>query len=523
MIPEQIRALTETVGGLREMFAADGARARRGTVEACGIRGDFSRQLIDVPLFEAVVAHMRSIGLEHRIEAMFSGASVNTTEGRPALHVASRARGSSLPQARESAAWLAGAMELADSVRSGSVVSSTGEKFATVVHIGIGGSDLGPRMVVRGLRRFCDGPEVRFVSNVDPADLDRALTGLEPATTLVVVSSKTFTTVETLRNADRARRWIEASCPDWRAHFVATTAHADAAEKWGVDPSRCLRFGEWVGGRFSVSSTIGFPVMCATGSSVFSDFLDGMHDLDDHFLHAPLESNLPVVHALVWWLNTAVRGLASVAVVPYASDLALFPAHLQQLVMESNGKGTNLAGDRVHSVAAPVVFGEPGTDAQHSFFQLLHQGAQVVPVDFIGVVEPMGSDAGAHDLLIANMLAQSDALATGRSLGETEAAVGAPDPHRSFPGDRPSTVLFLSRLDARHLGALLALYEHSVFVQSVLSDVNCFDQFGVELGKTVATSVSKEIDGGEPAGLTLTHPLLEWYVSQRDEMTRNGE
>lgn len=523
MIPPSIGDLASAVPGLREMFATDADRARRGTIDACGIRADFSRQLIDVALFEATISHLESIGLVSRVEAMFTGEPVNHTEGRAALHTASRARGSSLPEARRSAEWLEEALEFSDAVRSGQAVSAAGVAFEAVVNIGIGGSDLGPAMVVRALRRHADGPDVRFVSNVDPADLDRALDGLDPATTLIVVSSKTFTTLETLHNADRARSWVNDACGSWQQSFVGVTARPEAATAWGIDASRCLQFGEWVGGRFSVSSTIGFPVMCAVGSTVFGEFLDGLHGIDDHFLHAPLAENLPVVHGLVWWLNTTVRGFGSVAVVPYASDLALFPAFLQQLVMESNGKGTDLAGDRLHTAAAPVVFGEPGTNAQHSFFQLLHQGVQVVPVDFVGTVEPMGSDTAAHDLLVANMLAQSDALAVGRSLGETEAAVGAPDPHRSFPGDRPSTVMFLRRLDARHLGALLGVYEHSVFVQSVLTGVNAFDQFGVELGKTVASSVVAEMNGGRGPSLSLTHPLLDWYLAQRDEMTRNSE
>lgn len=523
MIPARIGELAAAVPGLRQMFAADADRAQRGTLEACGIRADFSRQLVDTVLFEELVGHATSLGLGRRIEAMFGGETVNHTEGRAALHTASRARGSSLVEARESARWLDEALTLADAVRSGTAVSAAGVPFKAVVNIGIGGSDLGPAMVTRALRRFASGPEVRFVSNIDPADLDRALDGLDPTTTLVVVSSKTFTTLETLHNADRARAWVADACGAWQGSFVAVTARPEVAESWGIGASRCLRFGEWVGGRFSVSSSIGFPVMCAAGSTAFADFLDGLHGIDEHFRGAAFDENLPVVHGLVWWLNTAVRGFGSVAVVPYASDLALFPAFLQQLVMESNGKGTDLEGNRLHTVAAPVVFGEPGSNAQHSFFQLLHQGVQVVPVDFIGSVEPMGSDAAAHDLLVANMLAQSDALAMGRSLGETEAAFGAPDPHRSFPGNRPSTVMFLRRLDARHLGALLGVYEHSVFVQSVLAGVNAFDQFGVELGKSVASSVVAEMEGASGPSLSLTHPLLDWYLAQRDGMTRNGE
>lgn len=513
---DELRRLAAQTPGLREMFATDPDRAVRGTVDACGIHADFSRQLMEPSLFATAIAHCEGIGLRERIGEMFSGATVNRTEGRPALHTALRARGSDSPEAREAASWMDGALALAGAVRAGTVRGSTGRPFAAVVNVGIGGSSLGPATVTRALRSRHDGPVVRFVSNIDPADLDAALDGLDPETTLVCVSSKTFTTLETMHNAARIRSWIEAACPRWQDHFVAATANPNAATGWGIDDARCLRFAEWVGGRFSVSSVVGFPVACAVGPEVFADFLDGMHEMDNHLLHAPLTENLPVIHGLVWWLNSAIRGCPSVAVVPYASDLALLPEHLQQLVMESLGKGVTESGGHLSADSSPVVFGTAGTDAQHSFFQMLHQGTRVIPVDFIGTVEPAGGDHRAHDLLVANMLAQSDALATGRSLGETEAATGSADPHRSFPGNRPSTVLFLGRLDARHLGALVAMYEHSVVVQGVLAGVNPFDQFGVELGKQVALAAASAIDTGGGDPLTMTHPLLEWYRAQRD-------
>ena len=524
---DDLRLLASRTPGLREMFASDPERARRGTLDACGIHADVSRQLMNVELFAAAMTHLDEIGLRDRIGAMFAGRAVNQTEGRPALHTALRARGSEAPEAREAATWMAGALALAAQVRDGTVVGSTGRRFTHLVNIGIGGSSLGPEMVTRSLRRFHDGPEVRFVSNIDAADLDAALAGLDPETTLVCVSSKTFTTLETMHNAERARRWVATGCPRWQDHVVASTANPAAAVGWGVDPSRCLRFADWVGGRFSVSSVVGFPVACAIGPVAFADFLDGMHEMDNHFLHAPFAENLPVVHGLLWWLNSTIRGLPAVAVVPYAADLALLPEHLQQLVMESLGKGVSESGGHLSLDSSPVVFGTAGTDAQHSYFQMLHQGTRPVPVDFIGVVEPLGGDSAAHDLLVANMLAQSDALATGRSLGETEAATGSADPHRSFPGNRPSTVLFLNQLDPRHLGALVALYEHSVLVQGVLAGVNPFDQFGVELGKQVAHAAAEAIGEGDHAApapgsdttvshpLTMTHPLLEWYRSQR--------
>lgn len=502
------------VAGLRELFAADPHRAARYTRDACGLHVDFSRQLIDDDLAQACRAMCDRVGLSGFINDMFDGVAVNHTEGRPALHVALRARGGDSEEARWAAGHIGRAMELATSVRSGAVVSSTGQPFRAVVNIGIGGSDLGPAMVTRALRRFHDGPVVRFVSNIDPADLDSALSDLDPATTLIVVSSKTFTTQETMHNAERARRWVG---DQWADHFVAATADADAAQRWGIAPDRILRFADWVGGRFSVSSVIGFPVMCAIGEQHFGDFLDGLHDIDDHFRHASWEDNLPIQHALTWWVNAVVRQWAAVAVVPYSRDLDRFPAHLQQLIMESNGKGVTRDGNHVSHPTSPVVFGEAGTNGQHAFFQMLHQGTSVIPVDFICAVEPMGSDPVAHDMLVANMLAQSDALATGRSLGETEAATGAPDPHRAFPGNRPSTVIFLDRLDPRHLGALLGLYEHSTVVQGHLMDVNSFDQWGVELGKQVAHAVlSHDEHGGASTGrapLVMTQHLWDWYRS----------
>ena len=403
---ENLRALAAATPGLREMFASDPGRADRGTLDACGIHADFSRQLMDVPLFAASMAHLDEIGLRGRIDAMFSGRVVNVTEGRAALHTALRARGSEASEAREAATAMEIAMALAEEVRGGVRTGSTGRRFEAVVTIGIGGSSLGPAMAVRALRAFHDGPEIRFVSNIDPADLDAALSGLDPDTTLVCVSSKTFTTLETMHNAERARSWVQASCPRWQDHFVASTADPGAAISWGIDEGSCLGFKEWVGGRFSVSSVVGFPVLCAVGAARFADFLDGMHEMDNHFLHAPFAENLPVVHGLLWWLNSSVRGCSSVAVVPYASDLALLPEHLQQLVMESLGKGVSESGAHLGTDSSPVVFGTPGTDAQHAYFQMLHQGTRVVPVDFIGTVVPVGTDARAHDLLIANMLAQ---------------------------------------------------------------------------------------------------------------------
>lgn len=512
---EEIARRAAGVAGVRELFARDENRAAKYTLDACGLHVDFSRQLIDDDLASACRSLCDEVDLSGFVNDMFAGVAVNHTEGRSVLHVALRARGDESAEARWAAEQIERAMVLATGVRSGAVAAPGGKKFAAIVNIGIGGSDLGPAMVTRALRRFHDGPVVRFVSNIDPADLDAAIADLDPATTLFVVSSKTFTTQETMHNALRARTWVG---PKWSQHFVAATADPGAAQRWGIDPDRILQFADWVGGRFSVSSVIGFPVMCAIGAERFGEFLDGLHDIDDHFRFAPWEKNLPVQHGLTWWVNAVVRKWAAVAVVPYARDLDRFPAHLQQLVMESNGKGVTRNGNHVAHPTSPVVFGEAGTNGQHAFFQMLHQGTAVIPVDFISAVEPMGSDPSAHDMLVANMLAQSDALAMGRSLGETEAATGAPDPHRAFPGNRPSTVIFMDRLDPRHLGALLGMYEHSTVVQGHLMDVNSFDQWGVELGKHVAHAVlahdERHLHSDDRAPLVMTQPLWDWYRSR---------
>lgn len=496
---DDLRRMARGIGSIPAMFADDPGRPGRFTHDVCGIHVDFSRQLLDEELLDASVG-LVSAEVPARVESMFRGDRINVTEDRAVMHVALRARDDSSPEARAAGVELKKALALAEEVRSGG-------RFDCIVNIGIGGSHLGPAMVTRALRRHHDGPLTRFVSNIDPADLDSAVEGLDPSRTLFVVSSKTFTTLETIHNADRAREWISASVPDWSSHFVAATANPPAAHAWGIAPERCLEFHEWVGGRFSVSSVIGFPVMCAIGSTKFSEFLDGMRDMDTHFRVARPSGNLPMLHALTWWVNLVCHGLPTVAVVPYSHDLADLPAFLQQLVMESNGKSVGLDGEAVASGTSPVVWGEPGTNGQHAFFQFLHQGTQVVPVEFISSVAPMGDDATAHDLLVANMLAQSEALAAGSQSTE---------PHRRFPGSRPSTVIMLAALDPRHLGSLVALYEHSTAVQGWLAGLNSFDQFGVELGKAMASNSAKSMaEGVADSAQTMTHPLMEWYLRNR--------
>ncbi|NBU38810.1 MAG: glucose-6-phosphate isomerase [Actinobacteria bacterium] len=432
----------------------------------------------------------------HR-DAMFRGDIVNATEGRKVLHVALRARGGSR-EADQAAEQMARARALADELRRQPTVR-------TVVNIGIGGSDLGPAMAYRALRSHRDGPECRFVSNIDPADLDEAISGLDPAETVFVVSSKTFTTQETMHNAARAREWVRAAVGgSWGSHFVAATANPAQAVEWGVAPDRVLEFWDWVGGRFSVSSVIGFPVMVAIGPDRFAEMLDGMRTMDEHFASAPLGANLPVVHALVAYANAVVFGRHTTAVVPYSNDLARFPAFLQQLVMESNGKSVTDGGNDVMWPTSPIVWGDAGTNGQHAFFQLLHQGTRIVPVEFIGVRAPMGSDTDAHDMLVANMLAQAAALALGRPVAD--------EPHRVFPGNRPSTTIFLDELSPRALGELIALHEHSTAVQGWLFGVNSFDQWGVELGKELANDLLPEVRGG-PAGpgTKSTRDAINWY------------
>jgi len=480
-------------------FEADPRRAERFTIIVDRLRADFSMQHVSDELMAALVALAELRGVREQRDAMFRGEVVNATEHRKVLHVALRSGGGSA-EAELARGQMSRARALADGIRNNPGIR-------TVINIGIGGSDLGPDMAYRALRSHRDGPGCRFVSNIDPADLDAAIEGLDPAATVFVVSSKTFTTQETMHNAARARAWLEASVGgSWADHFVAATASPDKAIEWGIDPGRVLEFWDWVGGRFSVSSVIGFPVMVAIGPDRFEEMLDGMRTMDEHFAGEPLAANLPVIHALVAYANNVVHGRPTSAVVPYGNDLARFPAFLQQLIMESNGKSVTAEGHEVMRPTSPVIWGDAGTNGQHAFFQLLHQGTRIVPVEFIGVREPMGSDRDAHDMLVANMLAQAAALALGRPIAD--------EPHRVFPGNRPSTTLFLDELSPRALGELIALHEHSTAVQGWMFGVNSFDQWGVELGKEVANALLPEVQGGAPGpGTQSTHASINWFRS----------
>ena len=492
-----IESAAAAVPTLEQAFALDPHRAHRFVREVGPLRADFSMQHLTVELLDALVDLARLRRVEEQRDAMLSGGTVNATENRRVLHTALRSQGGS-PEAVAARAEIERAAALAEGIRSSGTVD-------TVINIGIGGSDLGPLMAYRALRTHRSGPECRFVSNIDPADLDEATDGLDPARTVFVVSSKTFTTQETMHNAARARAWVESAVgAGWKDRFVAATAEPARAAEWGIDPARCLRFWDWVGGRFSVSSVIGFPLMVAIGPAKFAEFLSGMHEMDAHFATAPLVDNLPVVHGLVAHANAVVFGRHSTAVVPYAHDLARFPAFLQQLVMESNGKSVTVDGEDVMWPTSPVVWGDAGTNGQHAYFQLLHQGTRIVPVEFIGVRTPVGGDARAHDMLVANMLAQAAALALGRPVADK--------PWRVLPGNRPSTTVFMEELSPHALGALIAMHEHSTAVQGWLFRVNSFDQWGVELGKELANGLLPEIDGGaQGPGTPATRAVISWY------------
>lgn len=497
---DRLKTLAADLPSLRELFTGPWPRAEALSFDAAGLHGDFSRQRVSEEMWSLLLELAVERDIAGRFRAMFAGEVMNPTERRAVLHSALRAEPGSSAEAAWSRDRLDKALGCARRVREDSSVKA-------VVNIGIGGSHLGPKMVAHALRRFHDGPVVRFVSNVDAADFDAAVTGLDPATTVFVVSSKTFTTAETMHNASRAKNWLQINGVSWNRRFYAATAAPERAVNDGFLPEHCLEFAEWVGGRFSVSSVIGFPVMCAVGPERFLEMLDGMKEMDHHVATAPLSANLAVAHGLMWYLNTAVHGCATVAVVPYSTDMDLLPGFLQQLVMESNGKRVNVGGWLVPLTPAPVVWGATGTDGQHAFFQFLHQAPQPTPVEFVGTVQPLGDDPAAHDILVANMLAQSEALAVGSHDA---------DPHRDFPGDRGSSVIFLDRLDARCLGALIAMYEHSTAVQGWLHDVNSFDQFGVELGKNLAHDFHQLILGKRALQAeTLTHPLLRWFMDRR--------
>jgi glucose-6-phosphate isomerase len=498
---------------LRELFATDPTRGERLTAEGAGVYLDYSKNRITDETLKLLVRLADEGRLRSRIDAMFRGERINVTEGRAALHVALRApKGASIVVDGENVvpkvhAVLDRMSAFANRVRSGAWKGHTGKRIHNVVNIGIGGSDLGPVMAYEALRAYSErAMTFRFVSNVDGTDFAEATRDLDPAETLFSVASKTFTTLETMANARAARYWLLGGFSGDAAavakHFVAVSTNAAEVAKFGIDPANMFEFWDWVGGRYSMGSAIGLSTMIAIGPDAFRAMLGGFHEMDEHFRTTPFERNLPVLMGLlgIWYAN--FFGAQTIAVLPYEQYLERFPAYLQQLAMESNGKRVTLEGAPVDCDTSPVYWGEPGTNGQHSFHQLLHQGTRLVPCDFIAFGQTLNPMGEHHDLLIANAFAQGEALAFGKTLEEVKAE-GTPDrlvPHRTFDGNRPSNTLLLERLTPAALGKLVALYEHSVFTQGAIWNVNPFDQWGVELGKALATRIVPELaSGSEPA------------------------
>jgi len=506
----------ETMRGvhLRELFAKDPQRGERLVAEAAGLYLDYSKQRVTDETLRLLLDLARACGVRARVDAMFAGEKINVTEGRAVLHVALRApRGTRIVVDGEDVvpgvhAVLDRMAEFAGRVRGGAWTGFTGRPIRNIVNIGIGGSDLGPAMATDALRWYRDPRlTLRFVSNVDGADFVAATHGLDPAETLFIVSSKTFTTIETLTNARTARAWCVRALGDERAvakHFVAVSTAESEVRKFGIDPANMFPFWDWVGGRYSMWSAIGLSLMVAIGPERFRELLAGAHAMDGHFRTTPFERNLPVVLALLGiWYDDFFRAETQ-AVLPYSHDLGRLPAYLQQLDMESNGKHVDLDGRPVDYQTGPVVWGQPGTNGQHAYFQLLHQGTKLVPCDFIGFLRDLDDVGEHHPLLVANLFAQTEALAFGKT-AEQVAAEGVPAfqvPHRTFEGNRPSNTILAERLTPAVLGALVALYEHKVFVQGAIWRVNSFDQWGVELGKALATRIAPELTARDEPRLT---------------------
>jgi glucose-6-phosphate isomerase len=518
---------TPSPAPLRTLFATDPQRAERYVTTAADLRVDWSKHLVDDRVIANLMAVARAAGVAERRDAMFAGERINTTEQRAVLHTALRAPVAAtvmvdghdvVPDVHEVLSRMA---TFAGRVRNGHWHGATGQRIRTVVNIGIGGSDLGPAMAYLATAAFGQRDlQCRFVSNVDGADIHSNLVDLDPATTLVVVSSKTFTTIETITNATAARDWLTAALGDDAVaqHFVAVSTNAEKVAEFGIDTANMFGFWDWVGGRYSVDSAIGLSLMIAIGPDGFRNFLSGFRAIDEHFRTAPFEENVPVIMGMlgVWYHN--VLEAETKAVLPYAHELRRFPAYLQQLDMESNGKGVRLDGEPVGTTTGPIVWGEPGTNGQHAFYQLLHQGTRLVPVDFIGFAQPNHPFLEQHDLLMANLFAQGEALAFGKTLDEV-IAEGIPQhqqAHRVFPGNRPSTTLLAPQLTPKVLGELIALYEHIVFVQGVVWGVNSFDQWGVELGKALANRITPELTADDdPQHDSSTSALIRWYRANR--------
>ena len=530
---QALTAHREAIAGtsLRQLFAADPKRGERLALDAAGIHFDYSKNRVTDETLRLLVQLADESGLRARIDAMFRGDRINVSERRAVLHVALRApRGASIvvdgtnvvPDVH---AVLDRMTEFADRVRSGAWLGHSGRRIRNVVNIGIGGSDLGPVMAYEALRFYSERSlTFRFVSNVDGTDFAEAVRDLDPAETLFIVSSKTFTTLETMTNAGSARAWLLAGFSgDEKAvarHFVAVSTNAEKVAAFGIDTANMFGFWDWVGGRYSMDSAIGLSTMLAVGPGHFRAMLGGFHEMDEHFRTAPFARNLPVLMGLLGiWYNDFFDA-QTVAVLPYEQYLKRFPAYLQQLTMESNGKHVQLDGSPVACATGPVYWGEPGTNGQHSFYQLIHQGTRLIPCDFIAFAKPLNAVGRHHDILVSNVFAQAEALAFGKTAAEVRAE-GTPDwlvPHRVFEGNRPSNTLLLEQLTPAALGKLVALYEHCVFTQGAIWNIDSFDQWGVELGKLLAQRIIPELESGTEPSLahdSSTNALIRRYRAQR--------
>jgi glucose-6-phosphate isomerase len=512
---------------LRKLFAEDATRGERLTAEAASLYLDYSKNRVTDETLKLLLQLADESGLRARIDAMFRGEKINITENRAVLHVALRApKGTSIvvdgkdvvPQVQ---AVLDKMSDFCNRVRSGSWKGHTGKRIRNVINIGIGGSDLGPVMAYEALRHYSDRAlTFRFVSNIDGTDIAEATRDLAPAETLFIVSSKTFTTLETMTNAQTARDWslkaLGGEPKTVAKHFVAVSTNAEKVKEFGIDPANMFGFWDWVGGRYSMDSAIGLSTMLAIGPAGFRDMLSGFHQMDEHFRSAPFERNLPALMGLLSIWNNNFLGAETTAVLPYEQYLKRFPAYLQQLTMESNGKQVTLSGRRVPYNTGPIYWGEPGTNGQHSFYQLIHQGTRLIPCDFIAFVEPLNPIGRHHDMLLANVLAQSEALAFGKTREQVKAE-GTADaivPHRVFEGNRPSNTILAQRLTPETLGKLVALYEHSVFTQGTIWDIDSFDQWGVELGKVLAQRIIPELESKSdprPGHDSSTNALIRRY------------
>ncbi len=515
---------------LRDLFAEDDSRGERLSCEAAGLYMDYSKQRLSDETLRLLVDLAEACEVPNRIAAMFRGDKINTTEDRAVLHTALRAPADAtimvdgenvVPEVH---AVLDRMADFSERVRSGEWKGHSGQRIRNVISIGIGGSDLGPVMAFEALRHYSDRDmQFRFVSNVDGTDFVEGTRDLDARETLFIICSKTFTTQETLTNAHAARDWCIAALGDEAAiakHFVAVSTNADEVKKFGIDTKHMFGFWDWVGGRYSMDSAIGLSTMVAIGADAFREMLAGFHAVDEHFRSAPLDRNLPALMGLIGIWNANFLGAATVAVLPYAQYLKRFPAYLQQLTMESNGKHVRLDGQRVDYKTGPIYWGEPGTNGQHSFYQLLHQGTRLVPCDFIGFCETLNPLGSQHDLLIANLIAQGEALAFGKTAEEVRAEGCAESlvAHRTFEGNRPSTTILAQRLTPHTLGTLVALYEHSVFVQGAIWNIDSFDQWGVELGKQLAKKSAAEIMSAQEPELhhdSSTNTLIRRYRHQR--------